>query len=502
MSTLKPTAEQAHIADLFRASDIHGSTLKVRAGAGTGKTTTLLQLSEILADEGRLGLYVAFNKSIAQEAGRKFGRHMTASTAHSLAYRGIRATRYANLLDKMADDRRIPFDATALALGVRSGSVPAIDRPRYLSNFAVVRHVLRTLDEFCKTADLELGAQHVPKMPGVTRHASLVDLVLPYAKKAWANLLDPNGSAVKFGHSHYLKLWALERPRIGRDGAALFLDEAQDTSPVLAAVIADQTHLQRVYVGDSAQAIYGFTGAVDAMKDLQAAVEGRLTQSWRFGPEIAAAANFMLARLRDDLQLTGNPGRASMLSHTHSASDAILCRTNGGAISHVMAEQIKGRKVHLMSDTAYSLKFCDGAERLQDGRKAGLEDLAAFDTWQQVEEYAEESPDAADWKVLVKLINDHGADALRRALKGTVAEDRADVTIATAHKSKGREWDNVTLDDDIAHAIEEARPEQVRDELMLGYVAITRAKHVLNPGALIAPDIAAKLADIAGKAAA
>lgn len=481
MSTHAPTPEQAHIHDLFNT----GQTVKVRAGAGTGKTTTLLQLAEILAEQQRIGLYVAFNKSIATEAGRKFGPHVTASTAHSIAYRSMGRLGYGALLDKMRNSARVPFATTAKELGIRGANVPGTDGNRYLGPFIIVRHTLKTVEKYCQTADETIGPQHVPPMIGITDHRALVDIVLPHARRAWADALDINGTAVPFGHGHYLKLWALSHPLIGPEGAALFLDEAQDTSPVLAAVIAEQTHLQRVYVGDSAQSIYGFTGAIDAMRHLDAAAEGRLTQSWRFGQAIADTANVMLARLGDDMRLTGNPAIGSHLN-PHTDPDAILTRTNGRAIVQVMAAQRAGRRVHLASDTAYAQKFCDGADKLMGGSRAGLEDLSAFETWFQVQEHAENSPDASDWKVLVDLIDAHGTHAIRQAMTTTVPEQRAEVIVSTAHKSKGREWGHVRLDEDIAEAVAGAKPDSMRDELMLAYVAITRAQFELAPGGLLA----------------
>lgn len=482
-----PTAEQEHIHDLFRT----GKPLKVRAGAGTGKTTTLLQLAHILEAENRIGLYIAFNKSIAVEAGRKFPRCITASTAHSMAYRGIANTRHAPLLNKMRGNQRIPFHITRDRLDIAGARLIGNDgQPRTLSAYKIAQHAMRTIDKFCQTTATVIGPEHVPVMQGMNAaHLKLVDIVLPYAHAAWRDLTDPGGDAVAFGHGHYLKLWALEHPRIGYEGAALFLDEAQDTSGVLAGVIAEQTHLHRVYVGDSAQAIYRFTGAVNAMNNFGDSVEGRLTQSWRFGERVADAANHMLRAIGDDMRLTGNPSLDSVIDRTPQHYDAILCRTNGSALAHVIAAQQAGRTVHLMSDTKYALQFCDGAEKLMNGQQSNLEDLAAFTTWEQVQEHAQDSPDASDWKVLVDLIEDHGVDDLRNALGNVVPESRAEVLVATAHKSKGREFGKVHLDDDIAAAVENARsggdPARLKDEQMLAYVAITRAQLLLNPGRLV-----------------
>lgn len=63
-----------------------------------------------------------------------------------------------------------------------------------------------------------------------------------------------------------------------------------------------------------------------------------------------------------------------------------------------------------------------------------------------------------------------------------------DVTISTAHKSKGLEWDRVRISDDFSKPeIDENTGEEVfpsDEELMLSYVAVTRAKKELDPGGL------------------
>ncbi len=73
MPAPRPTPEQDVAVTAFGT----GEHLVLQAGAGTGKTTTLAMLGD---STPRRGLYIAFNKSIAQEAGRTWwwptsGRH-------------------------------------------------------------------------------------------------------------------------------------------------------------------------------------------------------------------------------------------------------------------------------------------------------------------------------------------------------------------------------------------------------------------------------------------
>ena len=76
------TSEQAHAVDLFKTSQL----LKISAFAGTGKTSTLTAVAK---STSRRGLYLAFNKSIAEEARAKFPNSVDCRTTHSLALRTV-----------------------------------------------------------------------------------------------------------------------------------------------------------------------------------------------------------------------------------------------------------------------------------------------------------------------------------------------------------------------------------------------------------------------------
>ena len=61
-----------------------GKDLKIKAFAGSGKTSTLVAISRELSGKG---LYLAYNKAIAVDAIKKFPSHVDCKTAHSIAYR-------------------------------------------------------------------------------------------------------------------------------------------------------------------------------------------------------------------------------------------------------------------------------------------------------------------------------------------------------------------------------------------------------------------------------
>lgn len=75
-----------------------------------------------------------------------------------------------------------------------------------------------TVQRFCYSADDEIDHRHVPHQNGVfdDSHQALARSVLPYARKAWSDLRNPDGR-LRFNHDHYLKMWALTRPRLDTD---------------------------------------------------------------------------------------------------------------------------------------------------------------------------------------------------------------------------------------------------------------------------------------------
>jgi hypothetical protein len=484
-----PTSEQEAILAAFTA----GKNLVVQAGAGTGKTTTL----KLLANSTEAyGTYLAFNKSIAAEAKRSFPHTIRAMTAHSLAWQ-----EYGNKFADRMNAERQGWTPTIKFLNAEPMSFRLHDKSRRtLTAYQTARHAVDTVKAFCQSDDTKLSARHVPLIPGLDRsftgrrvagenHSKLCDRILPMARRVWADVQHTEG-VIQFDHAFYLKQWALTEPIIG--GQYLLFDEAQDASPVIAGVVNRQTHLQLVFVGDTSQQIMAFAGAIDAMEKFatKPAVEVlSLTESFRFGPTIAAAANVLLDGLGAPLRLTGTKQVESVLasldgtSPTATASDAVLCRTNAGALDEVITLQQRDRRVCLLGGAAELRRFVEAARELQTTGKTNFFSLMAFESWAQVQEHVAEDPAGDDLSTMVELVDQYGVDVLLSALNACVHESAADVIVSTAHKAKGREWDAVRISPDF-ELDDEAPPEVQSAEMMLAYVAITRAKKVLDPGLL------------------
>ncbi|MFD3840259.1 UvrD-helicase domain-containing protein [Streptomyces sp. NPDC058642] len=474
----KPTDEQAHACDAFRA----GHHLVLQAGAGTGKTSTLGLLA---AGTRRRGRYVAFNRDIARDAATRFPSTVLCKTAHATAFAAV-GHRYARRLNSP----RQPAWKSGQALGITR---PIRISGREISPRTLSHTVLRTVTRYCYSADRTLTHRHVPRLRGLDAdedYGQLADAVMPFALKAWADLHRPDHGVVRFEHDHYLKMWALTRPVIDAD--FLFLDEAQDTNPVLEEVFAAQRgHTQLVMVGDSAQAIYGWRGARDVMSGFDATAL-TLSRSFRFGPRIADEANRWLTLADAPIRLTGTETIAATVGPLDHP-DAVLCRSNTGAMVEVMRLLAAGLRVALTRGGQQLGALAGAARDLKDGRRTAHPELVLFASWGELQDYAAYDPAGRDLQPFVDLVDTHGPDAILAAVGQLTEEAHADVTVSTAHTAKGREWDTVQIGDDFPPPKDTDQrdgqgrpiPESVSDtDARLAYVAITRARHHLDLGGL------------------
>lgn len=376
-----PTDEQVAALEAFGKSE----HLVIQAGAGTGKTSTLAFLAEQMP--ARRGRYLAFNRAIALDAATRFPASVQCKTAHSLAYAAL-GHRYR---DRLNSPRR-PGWRVGQDLGLNT---PARINGRDLMPATLSNAVLRTVTRYCQSADTELAPHHVPPLRGIDTEdaqAELADLLLPYAAKAWDDLQGPNAGTVRFEHDHYLKMWALTEPVL--HGDFLLLDEAQDTNPVLEQIVlAQRDHTQIVMVGDSAQAIYGWRGARDVMTGFTGH-HLTLTRSFRFGPKLAAEANRWLTLSGAPIQLTGTPDLPTTVGPRTERPDAVLCRTNIGAVTEILALLNVGTATALVGGGDALRALAQAARDLIGGRRTHHPELLLFTTWNELRDYAELDPAA------------------------------------------------------------------------------------------------------------
>ncbi len=466
-----PTAEQQAAV----AAAQTGRNLVITAGAGSGKTSTLKLIADAL--DPMSGCYIAYNKAIATDAAKSFPSNVVARTAHSFAYRAV-GHRYRERLNAP----RMTGRQIASVLDI-DRSYPIVAGERELSPARLASMVMATVAKFCHSADSSIHWRHaasvVASVPGTEPVADhLTDYIIGLARVAWVSDRTP------FTHDHYVKIWALGNPTL--PGDFILYDEAQDADPCVAGVVLAQENAQLIAVGDECQAIYGWRGATDAMSNWPVDADGRvsLTKSFRFGPAVADEANVFLGRLDAPIRIEGYEAIDSVVGPLASTdADAILCRTNASVIEEALAAGAAGRRYAVAGGMDQVRKFAEAAQALMNGRRASWHpDLGAFSDWVDVMDYVDNDEGGADLRTMANIVDDYGPQGIYDICDGSVDERRADVVLSTAHKSKGREWGAVKIARDFEPEGSSDGPS--RSELMLMYVAVTRAKTALDASAL------------------
>lgn len=431
-----------------------GEILKIEACAGSGKTSTLIEIAKS-RPEWRF-LYLAFNRAIVEEARRRFPPNVRIFTTHSLAYHWYIYAYGREAVRNLAAREYRVFDIEKLFPGKTQ---------RELTD------ILRQYRAYLQSALTEAPPQ--------------VERILEAVKKGELPLT----------HDYYLKRYQLEFQPKFRNHDCVLLDEAQDTNAVTMAIFMDNP-CRKIVVGDSHQGIYAFRGAVNALRQIRAARTVHLSCSFRSEQPILDRANFFLQRYAPDRQLL-IPMTSKARPVTKVQSEALIARTNAGIVERIAAVHPARLKDYRLTRPAEAV-FAGTMSVLafKEGRKADIEPaykwLCKFDGTGELADYAE---DCHDFEVsgALKLIDKWGGD-LRKIRERALTLDRqtdALHVLTTAHSAKGLEWDAVTLHDDfpdlpaaylsLTHKDKEAMsPEAFEQELNLYYVAVTRARSVLK----------------------
>lgn len=455
---MTPTEEQEAASWLVE----DGEDMLLKAGPGTGKTWTL----RWFASSSRTKVqFMAFGRRVVDEARRTVPATVAVNTANSLAFRAAgRPFRHRI--------RRAPttdFDRVARTLGVPEWLVTSTEGRVAPIPAAVAAHVvLDAVSRFAASTAETIGREHFPD-PG------LADELLPAARRAWADMTSRDG-VLPFVDDVYVRLWAEQEPRI--PAGLILVDEAQDITPLVAHVLRAQDHAQVVWAGDPAQAIYGFgaRSTIDLRTQTGTGLTVSLTKSHRFGPLLATVAN-RLGPALGGVEIVGDPNVPTSIGPVdRSRPWTVITRTNAGALTEAVRCMTTGTPFGLAGEPlAAAASLARAAEALLDGRPSPSPILAGFRNWAAFMEWAEVHS-ASEMAPLARLVEQFGADALRRVEAAALPLDSAQVIVTTAHQAKGLEWDQVRIGADFA-----ARPDTEEERRTL-FVALTRARQRIDPG--------------------
>ncbi|KAM6214374.1 F-box DNA helicase 1 [Rhynchocyon petersi] len=471
--------------------------VKIMAFAGTGKTSTLVKYAEKWS-ESRF-LYVTFNKSIAKQAELVFPSNVICKTFHSMAYGHI--GRKYQLKKKLNLFKLTPFMVNSVLAEGKGGFIRA-------------KLVCKTLENFFASADEELTIDHVPiwcknnqGQRVMVEQSEKLNGVLE-ASRLWDNMQklgECKEEAYQMTHDGYLKLWQLSKPLLASFDA-IFVDEAQDCTPAIMNIVLSQP-CGKIFVGDPHQQIYTFRGAVNALFTVPHTHVFYLTQSFRFGVEIAYVGATILdvcKRVRRKTLVGGN--HHSSIRGDATEQVALLSRTNASVFDEAVrvTEGDAPSKIHLIGGIkSFGLdRIIDIWILLQPEEERRKQNLIIKDRfirrWVHKEGFsglkryviAAEDKELEAKIAVVEKYNIRIPELVERIGKCHIEDvDFAEYILGTVHKAKGLEFDTVHVLDDFVkvpgarHNLAQLPHFRVEsfseDEWNLLYVAVTRAKKCL-----------------------
>ena len=490
-----PSPQQAHFFDWVRNGS--GSAL-LTAVAGAGKTTTLVE--SLALTRGNV-TFTAFNKAISNEIeakvaakGGDLAQRVRCKTFHALGFGALGRARPI-----FRENGRLNVEGRKAAL------VEACGTPEEAATCAF------NLFDLARQRAYDPAFVDASSFAGIVEHYGLEEAIEETGynqedMQAFAHALLVEGAKFETPHIDFtdmiwgplvlnLRPWATEW---------IYVDEAQDTNPArreLARLLVRRNG-RAVFVGDSRQAIYGFTGAdnnaMEIIRDDFGAVEMPLTVSYRCPRAVVAHAHNWVSHI--EAHETAPEGVVRSLPGPHAIvaearkGDAVLCRNTAPIVQLAFALIRAGKRAHVEGrDIGRGLAALTKKWKGYENNLEGF--LAKLDEWkeQQMEMLIERNRALAAQTVEDKAQTLHvlaetceTLSELREKISSIFDDTQPDeapnrITLATIHRSKGREWKRVYwLGHNTLCPSKFARqPWEREQETNLQYVATTRAQEEL-----------------------
>lgn len=508
--------------------DGSGNTI-MEAVAGAGKTTTIVKGVELMRKvkpEGRVFLG-AYNKKMGEELKSRvahMGNMVSAKTFHSVGFTQLLFS-YKNSHSLTLDGNKVRDIVGDLVnenplLEDYAGAIPSIVSMAKQRGLGVLGEPLADLsDDVWEAMIYYFGLDE--KLP----EDADMQMVIKFATRV-LTISNENLNVIDFDDMVYLPL--VYNLRFMQYDWVL-IDEAQDTNPTRREIARRllKPGGRLVAVGDSYQAIFGFTGADNDSLELIAeqfnCSRMPLTVTYRCPKAIVDHARKWVDHIEaHESAPEGNLGAIEYddLLGVVRPRDAILCRNVKPLVRTFFklvraghSAKVEGRAIgEGLADLADRWKITN-LNKLSDRLKTYMEKEVAKALSAKPyprEARAEAVTDQVETLfVLIDRAKEQGIDTVKGLVKmirdifaDDVSDDSRMIVLCTAHRSKGLEWDRVFI---LGRA--ELMPSrfavqdwQIKQEINLIYVAVTRAKQTLIEVNGIEKKGKARLAQIANMA--
>ena len=408
---------------IFQHKFIKNQIIAIKSVAGSGKTTTLLDLSII--HKNKKILYIAYNKSLITEIKDK------------IIDRNIK-----NLYP-------ITFDALMRNIFIKNTSCGNIEitdlKPQNLAiiidwfknkPYRIKNFYIKNYNKFCNQIEYnDINIFSVKKLDGEKKLLKTM-----WQKTLEKQLITFNSIKKMVEMNHWAKDF------IDNNYDLIFIDESQDFDNIMLKILLDDTTIPKLFVGDKRQAIYEWKGCINAFDKLpKSTLVFEFYSTFRVG---LPACEEIKDKFED-------------------------CYIISKSVNKTFLEY------DVVPDEKYTYLFRNWKNLLQSAQKISNIWINNYDS--QIEfikklhkklqisnldedELADFSDDLP--KFLLKLSLDELEKLIRDITKNLVDKEDSFVKMYTIHSYKGLEDDIVRIFDDI----------DIKNEINLYYVALTRGR--------------------------
>jgi len=465
MTMIRPSTYQQAIYDFIEHGQGNGI---VRACAGAGKTTTLVQAARLIDNSG---IFLAFNADIAKVlAERLKGTNMVAKTLHSLGN---------GCLFKVLGKTQVEGKKYR-------------DLLKQHNLFGKDRDELLLLINFCR---LTLTNPHdLAAVRGMIGHYGL-DIAIPELCEQVPYFLDLGDQLAReqklidFTDMIYLPIaWNLSIPTFDW----VMIDECQDLNSCQLELVLRAATGRILAVGDPNQAIYSFAGAnADSFWQIQEktqAVEFPLSICYRCPTEVITLAQALVPEIeaRPDAP-AGVVGQLAedKLARQLQKGDLILCRKTAplielciNLIGQRISATVRGRDLatkltSMVREVAQLGLWGQFGDLLQQYRQEKTQKLG--DNEAAIESLADRCAAVAACYLSFNAV---GAGALCEEIESLFSDAKCGVVLSTVHRAKGLEAERVFIlkPECLPLVWPKQKAHEYAQELNLKYVAYTRAQ--------------------------
>ncbi len=538
----KPSAAQLAFFDFVKNSS--GNCI-LEAVAGAGKTTTILEGINLMRGRVWFGVYnkkmadeilekVAARKDLASrvetwdKVTRTFSRSpepLVTSTFHSLGFSLINSSRAKGTGRAEVDEKKVSRIVEEM---IAAKEATAQQRLDHLHDMAAGVVSLVSMAKNRGFVQVQKAGPNASQLTDMSNDQNWFDMAEKYdlfgnvpegseaeaIRFARAALMrsNTNTDVVDMDDMVYLPLALNLRVAPWNMFDWVLVDEAQDTNPTRRALarMVRKHDARFVAVGDPHQAIYGFTGAdndsLQQIADTFNAIKLPLTVTYRCPKAVVRHAQKWVSHIQSHesspegevREMAYHDVLATMTSipRDEYSETAFLCRNNKYLVGLCfkmiragMPAKIEGREIGTgLIQLATRWKACKTVNGLETKLQEYLTKEVAKATAAGHTDKADRITDQVE--TLLVMIDRAREQKLDRVsdLEAMIQEMFQDnvagkglITLCSAHKSKGLEWDTVYLlgRDQLMPSKFAVQQWQLDQENNLIYVAVTRAKKTL-----------------------